>query len=58
MLHFRDKTFCSAQCKNTECHRNITEKVKKEAENWWGGPNPPIATSDFSPSCEYFSPKE
>ena len=45
MMGFRDTTFCTATTctKFDKCHRALTEKVKEDAEKWWGGKDYPIA---------------
>jgi len=50
---FRDMTFCSAVCLNTECKRNFTPDDAEAADKWWGDSEgePPIAWSDFSKGC-------
>lgn len=61
MLCFRDKTFCSAKCSTTSCHRNWTPEQQAEAREWWAGMEgeAPVAFSDFSPECSrYQKPEE
>lgn len=57
MICFRDKTFCSADCVNTDCHRNFTLDQKAAAERWWGRPGAPVAFANFSEGCADFQPR-
>jgi hypothetical protein len=54
MMCFRDMTFCNAACGNASCPLMLTDKVKAEAEKWWGKPNAPIAVSDDSETCRSY----
>lgn len=54
MISFRDQGFCTAPCKTSTCHRNVTPEVLQAAERWWGGPGAPIAYSDFWRGCLHF----
>lgn len=56
MICFRDMSFCSAECGNASCRRNFTDEQAKAAREWWGGPDAPVAFSDFSDGCEDFIP--
>lgn len=56
MICYRDMTFCSSDCKNTSCSRNLTPDVTARARQWWGGDDTPIAVSDFSDDCEHYQP--
>lgn len=56
MICFRDITFCIADCRNKECTRKYTEQVVESANKWWGNSDAPIAISDLSANCPYFSP--
>lgn len=58
MIGYKDRTFCSKVCGNYKCHRNITDEVKRGGEAWWGGPDFPIAVSDFWKTCDVYVPKE
>lgn len=49
MITYKDKTFCSAECDNSECHRFYDQGVKADADN----AGLPVALSDFSPTCPY-----
>lgn len=55
MIHYKDMTFCSAECVNRECPRNYSPDVHKAAVAW-GGENAPVAFSDFSADCKDFEP--
>jgi len=62
MICYKDKTFCSAVCGNTSCHRHFGSEQEAGALKWWqdflGKKNipidPPIAFSDFSIDCPYY----
>ena len=54
MMCFRDMTFCTAKCGNTACPKMLTDKVRKDAQKWWGNENAPIADSDLSPGCSQY----
>lgn len=56
MIGYKDMTFCSQECGNIDCHRNITEEVTRGGEAWWGGPDFPIAVADFSQGCPDYIP--
>jgi len=61
MMCYRDMTFCSSDCINTECFRNFTDEHKANAQKWWKSfeGEPPVAFSDFSVGCSsYKGPKE
>lgn len=59
MLCYRDTTFCSSNCTNTDCHRHFGEAQQKAADLWWGKPGAPVMFADFSVSCPaYQAPKE
>lgn len=50
MIHYKDMTFCSANCLNTDCFRN---------QQWVPHPVPyglPVAWCDFSPECSRYEP--
>lgn len=47
MLCFKDRTWCSNPDCDNSCGRKFTEKDRKDAIEWWGGENPPIAFADF-----------
>ena len=47
MICYKDTTFCaSPNCKN-KCGRKLTKKDIKNAIEWWGGENFPIAYSNY-----------
>ena len=56
MMCYKDMTFCASDCTNTECHRNFTETVREEAIRWWGSEDVPVAYTDFSSSCDEYTP--
>ena len=60
MLCYKDKSFCSAKCAETHCHRQFTDKERENADKWWatwGSTHPvPVAFSDFSPTCPAYIP--
>ena len=45
-MGYGDRTFCRGEgCAMFEtCPRALTERVKAQAEIWWGGPDAPIVT--------------
>lgn len=55
MICYKDKTFCSAECMNRDCHRNYSPEVH-DAAVAWGGEDAPVAFSDFSKGCSEFVP--
>lgn len=58
MMCYKDQTFCHSDCTQTECFRCFTPEVEQAANEWWadmeGGP--PIALTDFSPTCPDYKP--
>ena len=51
---YRDMTFCPFWEKCSEgptCDRALTEKVKADAEKWWGKPGAPICVFTNDPKC-------
>ena len=56
MICFRDMTFCSSDCINTACRHHLGDDDRKAAEDWWGGEDVPIAWSDLSDGCRYYTP--
>lgn len=58
MLCFKDRTFCSAQCKTHICWRHWTDELHEQARRWWDHDpdNAPVAFSDFSKDCEDYKP--
>ncbi len=56
MICFRDMTFCSADCYNTDCGRYFSELDAIEARRWWSHDpnNAPIAFCDYSATCPDF----
>ena len=55
MMCYKDMTFCSAPCSNTECRRNYNDDVVAASHEWWGSDTAPIALSDFSNGCEEYT---
>ena len=54
MICYKDITFCThfTTCKHgTECGHALTEKVKMDAERWWGDGEAPIAYSKEKFKC-------
>lgn len=59
MIAYQDKTFCTAsECSKfgVSCPRSLTDEVKRRAERWWGGPNPPIARFTDPKELACYSP--
>ena len=52
MMCFRDMTFCSAPCAASGCDRKLTDRVKDDADKWWGQPGAPIASANLSAGCD------
>ena len=52
MICYKDRTFCKYNdCKDWKnCDRAFTDKVKKEADEWWGG-EAPICVWIEHPEC-------
>ena len=60
MISFYDKTFCTArECSKFGilCPRALTDEVKARAENWWGGPNPPISCFENPKELNCYDPR-
>jgi len=54
MICYKDKTFCEfyKECKlGNGCDRALTDKLKKEAEEWWGSGEFPISYFIEKPDC-------
>ncbi len=47
MLCYKDKTFCASEVHKPDCKRQFTKQDQKDAEKWWGKPNPPVAFAYF-----------
>ena len=61
MICYKDKTFCSSNCTNKDCHRFFSDEAREGARKWWrhDPDNAPIAFSDFSGTCPvYIKPKQ
>lgn len=58
MICYRDMTFCSSCCINTDCHRHFGKEEAEGARKWWSHDpdEAPVAFSDFSDSCRGFTP--
>lgn len=48
ILCYRDMTFCSSNCVNTQCPRHFGPQEQEAADKWWGVPGAPVAFSDFT----------
>ena len=35
MICYKDKTFCSSDCTNKDCHRFFSDEVREGARKWW-----------------------
>jgi hypothetical protein len=56
-MNFRDMSFCSSNCTNTQCYRHYGPDDEDAAKRWWGKDNPPVAFMDFSGACpDYKAP--
>ena len=52
MIGYKDRTWCQYYaCANKKCNRILTEQVLKDAQKWWGEPNPPICIFAEKPDC-------
>lgn len=54
MFSYRDMTFCEVydDCKKGKtCHRALTPKVEKAADEWWGKEGAPISVFGPNPNC-------
>ena len=54
MICFRDMTFCPfyEDCaKAKDCNRPLTEEVERQAFEWWGSDDAPIAQWTEKPDC-------
>ena len=56
MLWYKDMTFCSSDCSNSECFRHFGVKQQRMAELWWGDADtePPVAMANFKPQCQWY----
>lgn len=60
-LCYKDRTFCSAQCRTTACRRNITPEVLAAATSWsasFGFEGALMSVTDFSPECHDYVPSD
>lgn len=56
MIVFRDRSYCSSDCVNRGCDRNLTPDIEAAAEHMWGK-NPPIDFADYRKGCcDYQAP--
>ena len=54
MMCYRDSTFCPYynECsKGKTCRWALTDKVKSDADKWWGNEGAPICVYDGKPEC-------
>ena len=54
MISYKDTTFCTAECGNTECDLKYTSEVSEGAVTWWGNEDAPVAVADRSEGCVGF----
>lgn len=47
MMCYRDMTFCISTACTNKCGRKLTDKIRADAERWWGKPGAPISMSYF-----------
>lgn len=56
MLCYKDRSFCSQECANRDCSRNINDDVIADSIRWWGNNEGkvPIGIDDFkTDNCGY-----
>ena len=53
MITYRDRTFCSAECKNEQCPVILTKDIMVAAKL----ENLPISIADYSLGCEAYIEK-
>lgn len=54
MICYHDRTYCQfwLLCKNGHtCDRALTDEVKNDAAEWWGGDDAPICTYGSLSEC-------
>jgi hypothetical protein len=56
MIGYKDRAWCplsvNTLCSRRQgCYRALTEEDRKAAEEWWGGPDFPIAVFSNIPDC-------
>lgn len=57
MICFRDMSFCSSACTNTECERHFGPEDLAAAKEWWGADDVPVAFGNFAKDCpDYRAP--
>jgi len=52
-MSYRDKTWCTFYmvCRDgLDCDKALTDDVRREAIEWWGG-NPPVCVYAETPEC-------
>lgn len=57
MICYKDKTFCSSDCVNTQCFRYFSPEDREGSHKWaesLGKDYAPIAWSDYSGSCPLY----
>jgi hypothetical protein len=57
MICYKDKTFCSSDCVNTQCFRYFSDEDRQGSHKWAEQLNldfAPIAWSDYSDSCPLY----
>lgn len=52
-MTFTDRTYCSSDCVNRACFKNLTPELQASAEERWGK-NPPYDFADFKTGCLYY----
>ena len=60
MICYKDQTFCSHECANAECHRNLTDAAMASARRWWEGcdGDPPINIADLKTDICGYMPRQ
>lgn len=56
MIGYKDRTWCpmriNLRCARSQgCYRAFTQEDQKNAEEWWGGKDFPIAQYSVEPEC-------
>lgn len=54
MMCYKDMTFCTYgdTCQSgSTCFRVLTDKIRAEAEAWWGADDYPLALFHGKPTC-------
>lgn len=57
---FMDRTFCSSDCVNRDCPRNLTPELRERAQKWWAGQEgePNVSLAPFRDGCGAYLPPE